>query len=189
MKSTKFVFVLLMLFSVSCKSYLNTDSVDLYPFRINNLIPWAIVGFDVKERNPKERIEMLQRLGFSRYGYGNREKHIPTMQQEWELAKENNVKVDAVWVYINLSKDKPNALRVQNEIVFKNLEAVGLKTQIWVGFDPTYFKSLTDEESLKQAVEMVSFLSKKASNLGCKIALYNHGGWFGKLVDRMRSNR
>ncbi|MFG6686073.1 sugar phosphate isomerase/epimerase family protein [Mariniflexile sp. HNIBRBA6329] len=157
-----------------------------YVFKQDNLIPWSIVGFDVKERTPKERIDMLQRLGFNRYAYGNRPKHIPTMQQEWELAKENNIKIDAVWLYVNLKKDQPNALKPESEAVFENLEAVGLKTQIWIGFEPTYFENLTEEESLEQTVAMVSYLSKRASSLGCKIALYNHGGWFGKPENQLK---
>lgn len=27
---------------------------------------------------------------------------------------------------------------------------------------------------------MIAYLSQKAQELGCKIALYNHGGWYGK---------
>ena len=149
-------------------------------FKKENLIPWSIVGFDVKERSPKERVDMLKRLGFKRYAYGNRPKHIPTMQQEWELAKAENIKIDAVWLFINLKKDQPNALKPDSEVIFENLLKTGLKTQIWIGFEPTYFDNLSEAESLRQATEMVEYLSKRASKLGCKIALYNHGGWFGK---------
>ena len=89
-------------------------------------------------------------------------------------------------MYINLNKDKPNALKPESEVVFKNLETVGLKTQIWVGFEPTYFDNLSDKESLEQANAMVSYLSKRAKMIGCKIALYNHGGWFGKPDNQLR---
>lgn len=155
-------------------------------FRKNNLIPWSIVGFDVKERTPKERLEMLERLGYKQYAYGNRPKHIPTMKQEWELAKEKDIAIKAVWLYINLNKDKVGRLKPESEVVFENLEAVGLKTQIWVGFQPTYFDKLTDEESLKQSVSMIRYLSIRAEKLDCKIALYNHGGWFGKPENQIR---
>ena len=64
-KNTNCILLLLVLFIFSCKSYKNTSSFDQYPFEKENLIPWSIVGFDVKERTPKERIEMLQRLGFN----------------------------------------------------------------------------------------------------------------------------
>ncbi len=64
-------------------------------FEKSNLIPWSIVGFDVKERTPKQRLEMLERLGYKQYAYGYRPKHIPTMKQEWELAKEKGIEVKA----------------------------------------------------------------------------------------------
>ena len=165
---------------------INNTTIANYPFRKKNLIPWSIVGFDVKERTPKERLKMLERLDFGRYAYGNRPKHIPTMQEEWELAKSKDIKIDAVWLYINLNKDQPNALKLESEAVFVNLKKTGLKTQIWIGFQPTYFKSLNDEESLKQSVSMIQYLSKRANDLGCKVALYNHGGWFGKPENQIR---
>ena len=178
-----FVISFIVLSMFSCQSAKNLNS---YFFKKDNLIPWSIVGFDVKERTPKERIEMLQRLGFNRYAYGNRPKHIPTMQQEWELAKANHIKIDAVWLYINLRKDQPNNLKADSEAVFENLKKVGLQTQIWIGFEPTYFENLSEEASLEQAVAMVSYLSKRAHALGCKIALYNHGGWFGKPENQLK---
>ena len=155
-------------------------------FNKTNLIPWSIVSFNVKERAPKERIEMLQRLGFNRYAYGNRPQHLSTMKEEWELAKENNITIDAVWLYVNLAKDKPHALKPESEALFANLKTVGLKTQIWIGFEPTYFEGLTEEASLEQTVNMVSYLSKRANALGCKIALYNHGGWFGNPENQIK---
>lgn len=156
-------------------------------FNKSNLIPWSIVGFDVKERTPLQRLEMLERLGYKQYAYGYRPKHIPTMQQEWNLAKEKGIAIKAVWLYINLHKDKVGKLRPGAEVVFKNLKETGLQTQIWVGFYPKYFDNLSDGESLRQSVSMIEYLSKKAKKLGCKIALYNHGGWFGKPANQLRT--
>ncbi|APY08229.1 hypothetical protein BWZ20_07900 [Winogradskyella sp. J14-2] len=165
---------------ISCK----TSKINL--FSKDNLIPWSIVGFDVKKRSPKERLEMLERLGYNKYAYGNRPEHIPTMQEEWELAKEKGINIKAVWLYINLKKDRVDKLKPQSEVVFKNLKAVGLKTQIWVGFQPNYFNDLSEEESLREAKKMIEYLSKRAKTLGCKIALYNHGGWYGKPENQLK---
>lgn len=170
----------------SCSSSKKTKNIADHTFTKSKLIPWSIVGFDVKERTPIERLEMLERLGFKQYAYGNRPRHIPTMKQEWQLAKEKGIAIKAVWLYINLNKDRVQNLKPESEVVFKNIEAVGLKTQIWVGFQPTYFNNLTDEEALKQALNMIEYLSKRAERLGCKIALYNHGGWFGKPENQLR---
>ncbi|MGY5354935.1 sugar phosphate isomerase/epimerase family protein [Wenyingzhuangia sp. IMCC45467] len=170
----------LLMFSCATKKQLNAVADK------SNLIPWSIVGFDVKERTSLERLEMLERLGYQQYAYGHRAKHIPTMEQEWKLAKEKGIAIKAVWLYINLNKEKPYHLRDLTEAVFKNLEKTGLKTQIWVGFDPTYFKDLSDTEALNKSVEMIAYLSQRAQALGCKIALYNHGGWFGNPNNQLK---
>jgi sugar phosphate isomerase/epimerase len=164
----------------------NKTTSETNHFKKENLIPWSIVGFDVKERTPNARLEMLGQLGYKQYAYGNRPKHIPTMQTEWQLAKEKAIDIKAVWLYINLNKDKIDKLKPESEVVFKNLETVGLKTQIWVGFDPRYFENISDEVSLKEAVKMIKYLSTRAKTLGCKIALYNHGGWFGKPENQLK---
>lgn len=174
--------ILIPLFT-TCATYKESTKVT---FDKSNLIPWSIVGFDIKERTPKQRLEMLERLGYKQYAYGYRPKHIPTMQQEWKLAKDKGIEVKAVWLYINLHKDKVGSLKPESEVVFKNLKESGLKTQIWVGFQPKYFNKLSDKESLKQSVEMIEYLSKKAEKIGCKIALYNHGGWYGKPANQLR---
>lgn len=180
------IFLLILFVFVGCKISNQKNQQKENLFNKSNLIPWSIVGFDVKERSPKERIEMLERLGYNQYAYGYRPKHIPTMLQEWKLAQEKNIKIKAVWLYINLHKDKVNKLRPDAEVVFENLKKSGLKTQIWVGFYPQYFNNLSDAESLEQAVNMIAYLSKRAKYLDCKIALYNHGGWFGKPENQLR---
>ena len=178
-----FVLFCLMLILLGCKSISNKPHGR---FQKENLIPWSIVGFDVKERSPKERLEMLERLGYKQYAYGNRPKHIPSMQQEWKMAKQKGISIKAVWLYINLNKDKVGQLKSESEVLFENLEAVGLQTQIWVGFQPEYFENLSDEEALLQSVKMIEYLSNRAQKLGCKIALYNHGGWFGNPENQLR---
>ncbi|TMM29087.1 AP endonuclease [Polaribacter aestuariivivens] len=171
---------------VGCKNSDKKNNLNTSLFAKSNLIPWSIVGFDVKERTPKERLEMLERLGYNQYAYGNRPKHIPTMKTEWQLAKEKGIDIKAVWLYINLNKDSVGKLKPESEIIFKNLKEVGLKTQIWVGFQPTYFDKLSDSASFNQSKDMIEYLSKKASKIGCKIALYNHGGWFGNPENQLK---
>ncbi|MEH6549883.1 MAG: hypothetical protein V7711_15870 [Pseudomonadales bacterium] len=182
--ATLILFALGLLFY--CERYEESPRIDDSVFLKSNLIPWSIVGFDIKQRSPKERLEMLERLGYAQYAYGYRSKNIPTMVDEWQLAKKKNIKIRAVWLYINLRKDHPESLKSESEVVFKNLEKLKLKTQIWVGFEPSYFDGLSDEESLLQSVAMVEYLSKRAEKLGCKIALYNHGGWFGKPDNQLK---
>ena len=162
---------------MSLSSCSQTEKKDL--FQKDNMIPWSIVGFDIKERTPQQRIKMLKDLGFYQYGYGHRTRHIPYMEEEFRYAQENGVRINNVWLYINLKKDKPGALRTQNEVVFENLKKTGLETQIWVGIDSRFYEGLSNEKAMESTLEMISYLAEKAADINCKIALYNHGGWYG----------
>lgn len=176
----KKMFFLGLLIFTACNTPVSENT-----FSKENLIPWSIVGFDVKERTPKERIEMIQNLGYKQYGYGHRVRHIPTMAKEWKLAQEKGIEIHNVWLYINLSKDAPDALRAQNEAVFENLEKTGLHTQVWVGMDPKFFTNVSDKVAFEKAKAMIAYLSARAKSLGCKIALYNHGGWYGNPKNQL----
>ena len=174
------IYCLFILLIVSC----HTSKKEI--FAKDNLVPWSIVGFDVKERTPEQRLNMLINLGFRQYGYGHRTRHIPTMAKEWTLAKEKGIKVNSVWLYINLAKDTPDSLRLQSEVVFENIKKTGLQTQIWVGLDPKYFENKTDKEAFSKALNMIEYLAERAQKFNCKIALYNHGGWYGKPENQLR---
>ena len=154
------------------------------PFRVENLIPWSIVAFDKLERSPSERVAMIKNLGFSQYAFGGRKKHVETMKEELNLAKAEGIEISAVWLYIN-NKDTLQNLKRANEMVFESLKDTGLTTQIWIGIDAEYFEGLIQPESLKKAQDMISYLSKRAQKVNCKIALYNHGGWFGEPENQL----
>jgi sugar phosphate isomerase/epimerase len=154
------------------------------PFRTENLIPWSIVAFDKLERTPSERVAMIKKLGFRQYAFGGRKKHMETMVTELNIARAEGIKISAVWLYIN-NKDTLRNLKRTNEMVFESLKATGVSTQIWIGIDAEFFEGLTQQQSLNKALDMISFLSKKAQKVNCKIALYNHGGWFGESENQL----
>ena len=157
---------------VSCKTN--------QPEKLNmeNYFAWCIVPFDNQNRTPEQRIEMLKNLGFVSYAYDWREKHLPEMAKEIKLATENGIKMNAVWMWIDKS-DSIGLLSPNNQKVLKALEETGLNTQIWMSFPEDYFDGLSDSARLDKAAIMVSYLTDEAEKLGCKIGLYNHGGWFG----------
>lgn len=165
-----FLPILLILFSCNSNQ----------PEQLNmqNFYAWCIVPFDNQNRTPEQRIEMLEDLGFVSYAYDWREKHLPEMVTELKLAKENGIEVNAVWMWID-KNDSIGNLSVNNEKVFSSIKDAGLKTQIWMSFPEDYFETLTDTESLERAGNMIAYLSKRANEIGCNLALYNHGGWFG----------
>lgn len=153
---------------------------------MDNLYAWCIVPFDSANRTPEERIAMLMDLGFRQYVYDWRVKHLPEMSREWRLAKESGVDVMGVWLWIEEGRDQPGQLRPDNEQLFAALAETGLKTQIWLSFNAGFFKGLSDDEALAKGVEMISYLNSRAGSLGCRLALYNHGDWFGEPENQVK---
>lgn len=156
---------------------------------MDNLYAWCIVPFDNQNRTPEQRIDMLRELGFKSYAFDWRDEHLPEMAHEFELAKENGIDIKAVWMMVD-HQDAAGNLSDNNRKVLQALSETQLNTQIWVSFPANYFDNMNDEQRLEKAAEMISYISLEAEDLGCRVGLYNHGGWFGRpenLVDIIES--
>jgi len=167
--------------TTSCKEKNNGHIID-----IENIYAWCIVPYDSLERSPEERINMLKGLGIKKYAYDWREKHLASMAEELRLAKRNGIEVNAIWLWIDGNLDTIDGLSSSNNKVFSIIEEVGYKGQLWVGINDNFLENLSDAESVKKGAEMIAFLSKKANALDCKVALYNHGGWFGEPKNQIK---
>lgn len=152
----------------------------------DNLFAWCIVPFDSVERGPADRIAMLKELGIRRYAYDWRSQHLDDMPTEIAIARQNDIAINAIWIWIDAEKDRPGQLSSDNNRMLGILKKSGLHTDIWVGFHANYFEGLSDAEAVKKGKEMIGFLSKYAHNMGCKIALYNHGDWFGEPGNQVK---
>jgi sugar phosphate isomerase/epimerase len=146
---------------------------------MDNCFAWCIVPFDNQNRTPEQRIEMLKRLRFKSYAYDWRAEHLPEMAKEINLARENGIEMNAVWMWLD-QNDAVGNLSENNRKVLQALKETGLKTQIWVSFPENYFDDLNEPHRLEKAVKMISYVSNQARKLGCTVGLYNHGGWFGR---------
>jgi len=151
---------------------------------MDDLVAWCIVPFDSRKRTPEERIAMLDRLGFKRYAYDWRAEHLPDTARELRLARDHGIRVEAVWVWIE--KDQPGRLSESNERLLAALKEAGLATQLWVGFAPGFFEGASDQEKVARGVEMVRYLSERAAQTRSRVALYNHGDWFGEPENQIR---
>lgn len=140
---------------------------------------WCIVPFDNQNRTPEQRIEMLKNLGFESYAYDWRAEHLPEMAKEINLARENGIEMNAVWMWLD-DNDKVGNLSASNRKVLQALEETGLKTQIWVSFPEDYFDGMSEQQRLEKAVSIIGHVRDEARKLDCKVGLYNHGGWFGR---------
>jgi len=147
---------------------------------------WCIVPFDKMERSPSQRIQMLKELGITTYAYDWRDKHLSEMEEEFDLARDNDIKINAVWMWIDPKVDALNKLSSSNEMVLNIIKKTGLKTTLWVSFHPDYFKGLSDAERVKSGAEMIYYLYRRCQDMDCEIALYNHGNWFGDPENQIK---
>jgi hypothetical protein len=139
-------------------------------FRRDNLVAWCIVPFDAKKRSPAERVEMLKTLGFKKYAYDWRAEHLPTFDEEVGLLTKAGIELTAVWFPAALNEDAKNLLAV--------IEKHKIAPQLWVMFpDPTGKDEVAKVRSAARGLRPVA---EAAAKLGCKVALYNHGGWPGE---------
>jgi sugar phosphate isomerase/epimerase len=141
------------------------------PFARDNLVAWCVVPFDARKRSPEDRAAMLKRLGFTRFAYDWRAEHLPTFERELAALKANGVELTAVWFPGGLNKD--------GQFILDALRKHNVRTQFWVMLaDPAPEKD--DAAKLKAAREQIAPLARAALKLGCKVGLYNHGGWAGE---------
>lgn len=147
-------------------------------FARDKLIAWCIVPFDGKKRGPEERAEMLNRLGFKHFAYDWRAEHLPSFQQEIDELRKRGISLDAVWFPSGLNKDA--------QFLLDCLARNNIKTELWVtgGGGP----AKTPEEQRQRVVaeaNRIRPIAQAAAKIGCKVGLYNHGGWFGEPENQL----
>jgi len=144
-------------------------------FARENLIAWCIVPFDSKKRGPEERAAMLERLGFKHFAYDWRAEHISTFDAEIEALNRHKIALDAFWV-------APGELNRESRMILDVLKRHQIKTQLWVllDFGADRVTGAEQERRVQAAIAKLKPLASEASAIGCTLALYNHGGWFGE---------
>lgn len=152
---------------------------------IKNTFPWCIVAYDSLERSPTQRVQMIKELGFTKYAYDWRDKHLDDTYTELNLARENNIEVISVWLWLNAKRDSLHHLSNSNQRILNIVEKLNLKTTFWVSFSGNFFENLNQEQSITKAAEMVALITAKAEKLDCQVALYNHSGWFGNPYNQL----
>jgi hypothetical protein len=67
-----------------------------------------------------------------------------------------------------------------------------VKPQLWVMLSDALVSSLPAEARIEKATEILAPAARSADERGCRIGLYNHGGWFGEpdnqvaIIEAMR---
>jgi putative heme-binding domain-containing protein len=149
-------------------------------FARDNLIAWCIVPFDSKKRDPEERAVMLERLGFRHFAYDWRAEHIPTFDAEIDALKRHGVSLDAFWI-------APGELNRESRIILNALKRHNVKAQLWVLLDlgGDRVNGAEQDRRVESAAAKLRPLAEEASKIGCSLALYNHGGWFGEPENQL----
>lgn len=129
-----------------------------------NLAAWCIVPFDAAKRNPAERAKMLSDLGIRRCAYDWRDEHIPEFEEEIIQYRKHGIEFFAFWG--------------GHEEAFRLFEKHEIRPQIWQTLgSPT---EGTQHERVTAAADSMEEIAKRTATLGCKLGLYNHGGWGGE---------
>lgn len=138
-----------------------------------NLVAWCIVPFDSKKRDPEKRAQMLARLGFSKFAYDYRAEHVPTFEAELVALARHHIELTAWWF--------PGELNDEARGILSLLKKRGIKTQLWVmgGGDSTKTEE-ERRERVKAESARIRPIAEEAAKIGCRVGLYNHGGWFGE---------
>ncbi len=139
-------------------------------FEPGNLVAWCVVPFDAKKRGPAERAEMLQKLGFKKFAYDWRAEHLPTFEQEVIELKKRDIELTAVWFPAVLNADAKALLAV--------IEKHKLTPMLWVMIPEPAGK--IESEKVASAAKALAPVVEAAGKLGCRVSLYNHGGWAGE---------
>lgn len=134
------------------------------PLRQDNLVAWCIVPFDAAERGPAARAQMLQELGIRRCAYDWRQKHVPAFEQEIIEYQKHGIEFFAFWG--------------THEDAYQLFKKYDLHPQIWCVLGPP--ANGTYEEMIEQSVAEILQHAERTKQLGCKLGLYNHGGWQGE---------
>ena len=170
--------ILLVTLTVKAQNTKGTRNI----FARENLIAWCIVPYDVKNRGPLERSEMLNKLGITMLAYDWREKHIPAFDAELDELEKHHIVLQAFWLYSGPNPETDKNL----EIIIDLLKRHKVKTQIWcmiAGIKD--LDSMTQEEKVKVHAKAIAYIADKAAEIGCSVGLYNHGGWYGEPENQL----
>ena len=133
-------------------------------FAKDQLVAWCIVPFDAAKRGPAARAEMLKRLGIKRVAYDWRAQHVKEFEEEILQYKKHGLEFFAFWSV--------------HEEAFALFEKYKLHPQIWRTVPSP--KADSQEARVEAAAKALLPLVERTKKLGCKLGLYNHGGWGGE---------
>jgi sugar phosphate isomerase/epimerase len=191
MSSKKPLPMMLILFFIIGSCSQPSESV----FSKDNVVPWCVVPFDARQRNPAERAEMLRNLGFKTLAYDWREKNIPEFDEEIRQLKKNDISMVAFWWSGGLPQNEETLksserMNVQLDFFRRN----SLNLDVWVSISPGDLHNEPDDVKYTQLARRIDILAGELAKSGCRLGMYNHGGWGGEpenmveIIKRVKSS-
>ena len=159
-----------------------------------NITPWCIVPFDSKQRNPAERAEMLNRLGLNTVAYDWRDVNIPEFDEEIIQLTKHGIKMTVFWWDGGLPSSEMElkaSERMNMQIDFFKRNSLNL--DVWVTLSDQDLQNEPDEAKYIELARRIDILARELKKTGCRLGLYNHGGWGGhpdnmvEVIKRVKS--
>ena len=121
---------------------------------------------------------MLERIEIRRFAYDFRTEHIPTFDDEIAALRKHKIELTAWWFPTSLNSEARQILDV--------LKRNKVETQLWVmggGDDP--LNPEQRQRRIESEASRIRPIAEAAAEIGCTVALYNHGGWFGEPTHQL----
>jgi sugar phosphate isomerase/epimerase len=149
-------------------------------WRRENLVAWCIVPFDAKQRDATERAAMLKRLELRQLAYDWRAEHVASFDEEVTVMAQHGIDIVAWWF--------PGKLDDNARTILDLIARRGIRPQLWVSGGGAAIPG--GDESGQRArigteVARLRPIVEAAKRVGCKVGLYNHGGWFGEPENQL----
>ena len=138
----------------------------------DNLLAWCIVPFDKGNRTPKERAEMLVRLGVKSYVYDWRQEHIPEFEEEIVQMLEHKIDIFGWWM--------PQEVDETCKTILSLFGKYQIKPQLWITYGDDPAEGMAHGEIVNDYYDRLELLVDAAGEAGLKLGLYNHMHWFGE---------
>lgn len=122
---------------------------------------------------------MLDELGIKRLAYDYRAEHVASFEEEITTMKKHGIEFTAWWF--------PTVLNDEAKAILNLVKKHQIHPQLWVSgggdiaMDAQQTQAFIESESRR-----IREIALAAQDVGCKVALYNHGGWYGEPENQIR---
>jgi sugar phosphate isomerase/epimerase len=155
-----------------------------------NFVAWAFLNYEPEERIAEERAEMLKRLGFTKCGYEGHKQWIDQLEEHIIAYREHGIEM--LGIYLEIREENP----LDQDYLIEAIEIIerqNCKIQLWLTIRDSLFYGIPDGQRVQKAIDLIQPLADRVIPKGCKIAMYNHGGWTGlpsnqvKIVKKLQT--